>query len=87
MEFKAWKGWNMNDQFNRINRDVAIMGGKACVKGTRVTVGMIVTQISGGKTPEDVLQDYPYLSREDILEALRYAAWSVDSTEADIVSV
>ena len=74
----------MNAPFNRINRDVGIMGGKACIKGTRVTVGMIVTQISDGKTPDNILQEYPYLTSEDITEALRYAAWSVESREAEI---
>jgi len=79
-----WRARGMNTLFNRINRDVDIMGGKACIKGTRVTVGMIVTQISEGKTAEDVVREYPYLSLEDISEALRYAAWSVESREAEI---
>ena len=79
-----WRARGMNAPFDRINRDVEIMGGKACIKGTRVTVGMIVTQISDGKTPDDILRDYPYLSSEDISEALRYAAWSVESRETEI---
>jgi uncharacterized protein (DUF433 family) len=51
------------------------MGGKACIRGMRVTVGVIVGQIGVGRAIEDVLRDYPYLEREDILQALRYAAW------------
>lgn len=81
----VWKDRVMDTQFNRIKRDIAIMGGKACIKGTRVTVSMIVTQISEGKTLEDMLVEYPYLSREDISEALRYAAWSVESREVEIL--
>lgn len=58
------------------------MGGKACIRGMRVTVGNIVGQIGAGRTVEDVLSDYPYLEREDILQALRYAAWLAEEREA-----
>jgi uncharacterized protein (DUF433 family) len=51
------------------------MGGKPCIRGMRVTVGMILGQIAAGHSIEEVLADYPYLEREDILQALRYAAW------------
>lgn len=61
--------------FDRITQDPAVMGGKACIRGMRVTVGMIVGQIGAGHTIEEILADYPYLDREDILQALRYAAW------------
>ena len=61
--------------FARITRDPAVMGGKPCIRGMRVTVGMIVGQIGAGRTVDDLLTEYPYLEREDILEALRYAAW------------
>ncbi len=74
------------EQFSRISHDVGIMGGKACVKGTRVTVGMILTQIGDGVTIDQLLEDYPYLSREDIAEALRYAAWTVGAKEGGILS-
>jgi uncharacterized protein (DUF433 family) len=50
------------------------MGGKACIRGMRVTVGMIVGQIGSGRSIEDLLSEYPYLEREDILQALRYTA-------------
>jgi uncharacterized protein (DUF433 family) len=70
----------MND-LDRITRDPAMMGGKACIRGMRVTVGMIVAQIGAGHTIEDVLRDYPYLEREDVLQALRYAAWMTDERE------
>jgi len=67
--------------FTRISHDVNIMGGKPCIKGTRVTVGMILAQLSGGKSIEELLDDFPYLSREDILAALEYGAWAVSSRE------
>ena len=62
------------------------MGGKACIRGTRVTVGNVVGQIGAGRSVEDVLKDYPYLEREDILQALRYAAWLAEEREAILPS-
>lgn len=60
--------------FERITLDPSIMGGKACIRGMRVTVAMAVGQIGAGQSIEDLLTDYPYLDREDILQALGYAA-------------
>jgi uncharacterized protein (DUF433 family) len=57
------------------------MGGKPCIRGLRVTVGMIVGQIGAGQTIDELLADYHYLEREDILEALRYAAWRAQERE------
>ena len=62
------------------------MGGKACVRGMRVTVGMIVGQIAAGHTIEEILNDYPYLEREDVLQALRYAAWRAEEREIVLAS-
>jgi uncharacterized protein (DUF433 family) len=60
---------------DRITQQPEIMGGKACIRGMRVTVGMVVGQIGAGRSVDEVLADFPYLEREDILQALRYAAW------------
>ena len=68
-------------EFDRITQTPGIMGGKACVLGTRVTVGMIVGQIGAGRSIETLLTDYPYLAGEDILQALRYAAWRAEERE------
>ncbi|MDR1178642.1 MAG: DUF433 domain-containing protein [Spirochaetaceae bacterium] len=59
---------------DRITQNPAVMGGKPCIRGMRVTVGMIVGQIGAGVSVEDLLNDYPYLEREDIMQALQYAA-------------
>lgn len=67
--------------FDRITHQPGVMGGKACVRGMRVTVGMIVGQIGAGRTVEELLAEYPYLEREDILQALRYAAWRAEERE------
>jgi len=74
------------EQFTRISHNINIMGGKACIKGTRVTVGMILEQISEGITFNELLDDFPYLSLEDIMQALKYAAWVVQGRESEIVS-
>lgn len=68
-------------QFDRITQDPGVMGGKACIRGMRVTVGMIVSQIGAGHTVDELLAGYPYLEREDILQALRYAARLADERE------
>jgi uncharacterized protein (DUF433 family) len=62
------------DQLDRITQQPGVMGGKACIRGIRVTVGMILGQIGAGRTIEQLLVDYPYLEREDILQAVLYAA-------------
>lgn len=68
-------------QFDRITHDPQVMGGKASIRGMRVTVGMIVGQIGAGQSIEEILADYPYLEREDIMQALRYAAWLAEERE------
>jgi uncharacterized protein (DUF433 family) len=61
-------------QFERITQEPGIMGGKPCIRGMRVTVSMVVSQIGAGQSVEEILADFPYLEREDILQALQYAA-------------
>jgi uncharacterized protein (DUF433 family) len=70
--------------FKRITQNPAVMGGKPCIRGLRVTVGMIVGQIGAGRTVDELLADYPYLEREDISEALRYAAWRAEEREVQL---
>jgi len=68
-------------QFDLITQEPGIMSGKACIRGMRVTVGNVVGQIGAGRTVEDLLQDYPYLEREDILQASGYSATDQASTK------
>jgi len=70
---------------DRITQQSGIMGGKACIRNLRVTVGMIVNQIGAGHSVDEILSDYPYLEREDILQALRYAAWLAEERNVDLV--
>lgn len=66
-------GSPMND-FDRITSDAELMGGKACMRGMRVTGGMVAGQIGAGRSIVELLAEYPYLEREDLLQALCYAA-------------
>jgi uncharacterized protein (DUF433 family) len=70
---------------NRITQQPDMMGGKACIRGMRVTVSMIVGQIGAGHSVEGILADYPYLEREDIMQSLRYAAWRADEREVVLI--
>lgn len=65
----------------RITFNPEVMGGKPCIRGMRVTVGAIVGLLASGKTVGKVLADYPYLEREDILEALSYKDWRAKEKE------
>ena len=61
-------------QLNRITADPAVMGGKPCIRGQRVTVGMLIGLVASGKSTEQILALYPYLEAEDIKQPLAYAA-------------
>jgi len=61
-------------ELRRITVDPAVMGGKPCIRGMRVTVGMIVESIAAGRSIPELLADFPYLEEQDIREALAYAA-------------
>ena len=74
------------EQLKRITFDSKVMGGKPCIRRMRVTVGTIVGLIASGQTIEDVLEAYPYLEREDIFEALSYAAWRAKEIEISLAS-
>lgn len=63
--------------FKRITFDPQIMGGRACIRGMRITASLIVGQIAHGATVDEILKGYPDLESEDIREAMEYAAWVV----------
>jgi uncharacterized protein (DUF433 family) len=74
------------EQLNRITMRPDQMGGRPCIRDMRVTVGMIVGQIAAGQSFDELLADYPYLEREDISQALRYAAWRAEEREIKLAS-
>ena len=67
--------------FTRITHDPAVMGGKPCIRGLRVTVGTVLRLLASGESRERILQAYPYLEPQDIDEALSYAAWRMQERE------
>ena len=68
------------DKFNRITFETNIMGGRACIRGTRVTVSLILNLVSNGMTAKQIVKEYPYLEEEDVRQSLQYAAWLADET-------
>lgn len=70
--------------FDRITVDPQRMGGVPCIRDLRVTVSMVLGQLAGGMSIDDVLNDYPYLERADILAALEYAAAVVNERELPV---
>ena len=70
---------------DRITFDPDVMGGKPCIRGMRLTVGMVVGLIASGHTRDEILELYPYLEAADINESLAYAAWRVEEIEVPLV--
>jgi len=73
-------------ELRRITIDPELMGGKPCIRGMRVTVGMIVESIAAGRSVEDLLADFPYLEEPDIREALAFAASFAQGREVHLAS-
>jgi uncharacterized protein (DUF433 family) len=63
------------EKFNRITFDSEVMGGRACIRGMRITVALILNLIANGMIAKQIVQEYPYLEEEDIQQCLQYAAW------------
>jgi uncharacterized protein (DUF433 family) len=66
--------------FDRITHDPNILGGKACIRGMRISVSLIVNLVANGMTVKEIIDEYPDLEPEDIQQALRYAAWAAEDT-------
>ncbi|PKO21963.1 MAG: hypothetical protein CVU38_11820 [Chloroflexi bacterium HGW-Chloroflexi-1] len=66
--------------FDRITFDPNVMGGRACIRGMRITVSLILNLAANGLSEREILTDYPYLEPEDIYQALAYAAWLADES-------
>ena len=73
-------------ELRRITIDPEVMGGKPCIRGMRVTVGMIVESIAAGRSFEDLLTDFPYLEEQDVREALAFAASLAQGREVRLAS-
>jgi uncharacterized protein (DUF433 family) len=77
----------MSETFDRITHDPAVMGGKPCIRGMRVTVGMVLEQVGAGVPFDEILAAYPYLEHDDILQSLKYAAWRVQDRDLILTDV
>ena len=71
----------VHDLLARITCDPTVMGGRPCIRGLRVTVGTVLGLLAAGHSVEKILEEYPYLERDDIQAALSYAAWRVEEAE------
>jgi uncharacterized protein (DUF433 family) len=72
--------------FDRVTIAPDVMGGKPCIRGLRVTVGMIVEALGAGRSPEELLADFPYLEEQDIRQALGFAAQLAQGHEVQLAS-
>ena len=70
---------------DRITFDPEVMGGKPCIRGMRVTVGTLVGLLAAGRARDEILNLYPYLEAEDIVQALTYAAWRTEEIDVPLV--
>jgi uncharacterized protein (DUF433 family) len=66
--------------FDRITFDSHVMGGRACLRGMRITVSLVVNLVANGMTTAEIFEAYPYLEPEDVRQALQYAAWLAEET-------
>jgi uncharacterized protein (DUF433 family) len=67
-------------RFDRITFDPNVMGGRACIRGMRITVALILNLIASGMTSQEIIADYLYIEPEDIHQSLGYAAWLAEET-------
>jgi len=68
------------NQFNRITFDKEILGGRACIRGLRLSVSLILNLVANGMSAADIVKEYPYLEQEDVRQSLQYAAWLADES-------
>ncbi len=70
----------------RITHNPAVMGGKACIRGLRVTVSMVLGLLASGESRDEILKAYPYLEADDIDAALDYAAWRLEERDVPLAT-
>lgn len=66
--------------FERITFDPAVMGGRACIRGMRITVSLIINLVAAGASADEILREYPDLEKEDVVQALQYVAWLAEES-------
>ena len=66
--------------FDRITFDTDVMGGRACIRGMRLTVSLVLNLVANGMGEREIIADYPYLEPQDVRQALTYAAWLAEES-------
>ena len=66
--------------FDRITFDPNVMGGRACIRGMRLTVSLMLNLVANGMSEREIIADYPYLESQDIRQTLAYAAWLAEES-------
>lgn len=69
---------------DRITFDPKLMGGRACIRGMRITVALVVNLVANGMSPDEIMSEYPDLETEDIRQSLRYAAWLAEDSVQEL---
>jgi uncharacterized protein (DUF433 family) len=72
------------EKFDRITIDPKVFGGKPCIRGLRFPVSKILDLLASGMSQEEILSDYPYLEKEDIVQAMKYAAWILQEETIEV---
>lgn len=67
-------------ELDRITFDSDVMGGRACIRGMRITASLVINLVANGMTTDEIIEAYPYLEPEDIQQALQYAAWLAEES-------
>jgi uncharacterized protein (DUF433 family) len=72
------------EKFDRITIDPKVFGGKPCIRGLRFPVSKVMDLLASGMSQEEILSDYPYLEKEDIVQAIKYAAWILQEETVEV---
>jgi len=73
-------------QIDRITLDPAVMGGKPCIRGQRVTVAMVLGLLAAERSRDEILKGYPYLDAADLDQCLAYAAWRMEERDLPLAT-
>jgi uncharacterized protein (DUF433 family) len=72
------------EKYDRITLDPKVFGGKPCIRGLRFPVSKLLDLLASGMAQEEILSDYPYLEKEDIIQAIKYAAWILQEETVEV---
>jgi uncharacterized protein (DUF433 family) len=72
------------EKYDRITLDPKVFGGKPCIRGLRFPVSKLLDLFASGMAQEEILSDYPYLEKEDIIQAIKYAAWILQEETVEV---